>query len=117
LALSDVKGTHETVPKPLVEEILLAGKEGGYIISSSCPILDTKEGREQTQPPHIQAKKCYQRYLDKTDGAKFLVTMEEPNATSPEPIEFKVDAQGLSLARAAASAASIIISKPAPRAG
>jgi hypothetical protein len=112
-----VKGTYETEPKPLVEEILLAGNEGGYIVSSSCPILDTKEGREQTQPPHTQAKKCYQRYLDKTDGAKFLVTMEEPNATRPEPLEFKVEAQGLSLASAAVSAASLIISKPAPRAG
>lgn len=117
LALSDVKGAYETEPKPLVKEILLAGKEGGYIVSSSCPILDTKEGREQTQPPHTQAKKCYQRYLDKTDGAKVLVTMEEPNATRPEPLEFKVEPQGLSLASAAASAASIIISKPAPRAG
>ena len=116
LALSDVKGTYETVPKPYVEDILLAGKEGSYIVSSSCPILDTKEGREQIQPPHIQAKKCYQRYLDKTNGAKFLVTMEEPNATRPQPLEFKVEAQGLSLVGAAA-AAGIIISKPAPRAG
>ncbi|PKB13757.1 hypothetical protein [Janthinobacterium sp. 64] len=117
LALSDVKGTYETVPKPYVEDILLAGKEGSYIVSSSCPILDTKEGREQIQPPHIQAKRCYQRYLDKTNGAKFLVTMEEPNATRPQPLEFKVEAQGLSLVSAAASAACIIISKPAPRAG
>ncbi|MBW3499936.1 hypothetical protein [Janthinobacterium sp. NKUCC08_JDC] len=117
LALSDVKGTYETIPKPYVEDILLAGKEGSYIVSSSCPILDTKEGREQIQPPHIQAKKCYQRYLDKTNGAKFLVTMEEPNATRPQPLEFKVEAQGLSLVGAAASAAGIIISKPAPRAG
>lgn len=117
LALSDEKGESETTPKPLVEEILLSGKEGAYIVSSSCPILDTKEGREQTQPPHIQAKKCYETYRKKTGGAKFLVTMEEPNATKPEPLEFKVDNQGLSLARAAASAASIIISKPAPRAG
>lgn len=117
LALSDEKGEFETTPKPLVEELLLLGKEGAYIVSSSCPILDTKEGREQTQPPHIQAKKCYETYRKKTGGAKFLVTMEEPNATKPEPLEFKVDNQGLSLARAAALAASVIISKPAPRAG
>ena len=117
LALSDEKGEFETTPKPLVEELLLLGKEGAYIVSSSCPILDTKDGREQTQPPHIQAKKCYETYRKKTGGAKFLVTMEEPNATKPEPLEFKVDGQGLSLARAAASAASVIISKPAPRAG
>lgn len=117
LALSDDKGEFETIPKPLVEELLLSGREGAYIVSSSCPIPDTKEGREQPQPPHIQAKKCYETYRKKTGGAKFLVTMEEPNATKPEPLEFKVDSQGLSLARAAASAASVIISKPAPRAG
>ncbi|TXH16749.1 MAG: hypothetical protein E6R00_05475 [Gammaproteobacteria bacterium] len=117
LALSDEKGEFETTPKPLVEELLLSGKEGAYIVSSSCPILDTKEGREQTQPPHVQAKKSYETYRKKTGGAKLLVTMEEPNATKPEPLEFKVDSQGLSLARAAASAASVIISKPAPRAG
>ncbi|CAJ2781444.1 Uncharacterised protein [Burkholderia pseudomallei] len=117
LALSDEKGEFETKPKPLVEEILMLGKEGAYIVSSSCPILDTREGREQTQPPHIQAKKCYETYRKKTGGAKFLVTMEEPNAAKPEPMEFKVDDLGLSLVRAAASAASAIISKPAPRAG
>lgn len=117
LALSNEKGEFETTPKPLVEELLLSGKDGAYIVSSSCPILDTKEGREQTQPPHIQAKKCYETYRKKTGGAKFLVTMAEPNATKPEPLEFKVDNHGVSLVRAAASAASVIISKPAPRAG
>ncbi len=95
----------------------MAGKEGGYLVCSSAPILDTSEGREQSLPPHIQAKKCYERYLKKVAGAKFLVTMEEPNATKPEPLEFKIDHQGLSLSRAAISAVGIIISKPAPRAG
>jgi len=117
LALSDDKGEFETVPKPLVAEILQAGKDGAYIVSSSFPILDTKEGHEQTQPPHIQAKKCYETYRKRTGGAKFLVTMEEPNGSKPEPLEFKVDTQGLSLVRAATSAAAIITSKPAPRAG
>lgn len=117
LALSDEKGENETAPKSLVEEILLSGKEGAYIVSSSNPIINTKEGREQTQPPHIQAKKCYETYRKNVGGAKFFVTMEEPNATKPEPLEFKVDNYGLSLVRVAASAASIIISKPAPRAG
>ena len=117
LALSDEKGEFETIPKPLIKEILMSGKEGAYIVSSSCPIMDTKEGREQTQPPHIQAKKCYETYRKKTGGATFLVTMEEPNGTKPEPLEFKVDNLGLSLARAASTAAAILTSKPAPRAG
>lgn len=117
LALSDEKGEFETTPKPLVKEILMSSKEGAYIVSSSCPIMDTKEGREQIQPPHVQAKKCYETYREKTGGAKFLVTMEEPNGTKPEPLEFKVDNLGLSLARAATSATAILTSKPAPRAG
>lgn len=117
LALSDDKGQFETKPKPRVEEILLSGKDGAYIVSSSHPIMDTKEGREQTQPPHIQAKKCYETYRKKTGGAKFLVTMEEPNGTKPEPLVFKVDNHGLSLVRTATSAVGILTSKPAPRAG
>ncbi|MDR5804970.1 hypothetical protein [Caballeronia sp. LZ001] len=117
LALSDEKGEFETTPNPLVETILLSGKAGGYIVSSSCPIPDTRDAREQTQPPHLQARKCYERYLKKVDGAKFMVTMEEPNASKPEPIEFTIDNAGLSVTRAAASAAAIVTSKPAPRAG
>lgn len=116
-ALSDEKGEFETTPKSGPKEILLAGKEGGYLVSSSAPIMDTREGREQTQPPHIQAKKCYETYRKKTGGAKFLVTMEEPNGTKPAPLEFKIDDQGLSLVRAASTATAIIASNPAPRAG
>lgn len=116
-ALSDEKGEFETKPEAGAKEILLAGKEGAYLVSSNVPILDTKEGREQPQPPHIQARKCYESYLKKVGGAKFLVTMAEPNASKPEPLEFKVDNLGVSLARAATSAASLLISKPAPRAG
>ena len=117
LALNKEKGEYETVPTPLVAEILTAGKEGAYVVSSSCPIPDTKDAREKCLPPHIQARKCYQTYLKKTGGAKFLVTMEEPNAAKPEPLEFKVDENGISLTRGAVAAANIIIAKPTPRAG
>lgn len=117
LALSDEKGEHETVPQPLIEELLLKGKDGAYLVSSSCPIPDTKEGREQLQPAHIQAKKCYENYLDQVGGAKFLVTMEEPNANKPEPIVFKIESHGISLDKKVLSATAIITSTPAPRAG
>jgi hypothetical protein len=116
--LSDDKGDTETIPKPLIKELLLLGKENAYIVSSSNPIEDTKEGREQKQPPHIQAKKCYERYLKEVDGAKFLVTMEEPNTTKPEPIIFEIDNNGISRGgKIFGSGISIITSKPAPRAG
>ncbi|MDC4226745.1 MAG: MBL fold metallo-hydrolase [Candidatus Manganitrophus sp.] len=117
LALSDKKGESETEPKPRVKELLEAGKEGSYIVSSSRPIADTKEGREQDQPPHIQAKKCYEKYLRSVKGAKFLVTMEDPNETKPEPIVFQIESSGITRERRITSAASIITSTPAPRAG
>ncbi|NVZ09770.1 hypothetical protein HW932_10905 [Allochromatium humboldtianum] len=117
LALSDEKGEIETTPKPLVKELLENGKEGAYMISSSRPIKDTQEAREQQQPPHIQAKNCYVRYLKNVGGAKFLATMETPNTTKPEPIEFKIDGCGISLDKKLMSAATVITSSRAPRAG
>ncbi len=116
-ALSDEKGDTETAPKPLIKELLENGKDGAYLVSSSAPIHDSSEGRGQAQPPHIQSKKCYERYLREVGGAKFLVTMEEPNTTKPEPIEFKIDGNGLSLDRKLMSAAAVITSSRAPRAG
>ena len=116
-ALSDEKGDNETIPKPLVKELLQQGKPGAYLVSSSNPIPDSKDAYDQAQPPHIQARKCYQRYLGEIGGAKFLVTMEEPNATKPEPITFKVEIGGISIDRKLASAAAMITSSRAPRAG
>jgi len=116
--LSDDKGDTETKPKPLIKELLLLGKENAYVVSSSNPIEDTKEGREQKLPPHIQAKKCYERYLKEVDGAKFLVTMEEPNKKKPEPIIFEIDNNGISRGgKAFGSGITILTSSPAPRAG
>lgn len=116
--LSDDKGDTETIPKPLIEELLLLGKENAYVVSSSNPIEDTEKGREQKEPPHIQAKKCYERYLKKVDGAKFLVTMEEPNTKKPEPIVFEIANNGISRGgKTSASGISIITSSPARRAG
>jgi hypothetical protein len=117
LALSDEKGTYETTPKPGPETILQQGKKDAYLVSSSFPILDTKEGREQQQPPHIQAKKCYVRYLNKIQGRKFLVTMEEPNAKHPGPLVFEVTQWGMTLQRSSLIGAPAIIAAIPPRAG
>ncbi len=116
-ALSNEKGESITSPTDLVQELLLSGKGGAYLVSSSNPIEDSKEGREQVQPPHIQARKCYEKYLKKNDGCKFLVTMEESEPSDPKPIEFTIEDNGISLKKESISAAYIITSKPAPRAG
>jgi hypothetical protein len=116
-ALSDEKGTTETAPVPLVKEILLQGKQGAYIVSSSEPTQDTEEARLQEQPPHIQARKCYERFLEQVDGARLLVTMEESKASEPKPIVFQLDRDGLTHEKPRLSAATHITSRPAPRAG
>ncbi len=116
-ALSDVKGVRETMPKPSVKELLLAGRNGSYVVSSSDPIADTDAAREQLQPPHIQARRCYENHLREVGGAQFLVTMEEPTKRSPEPLVFTISADGITRERAIVSAAVGLISSRAPRAG
>jgi hypothetical protein len=115
--LSDAKGDRETDPKPLVKELLLSGRQDAYIVSCSNPIPDIKETYAQTQPPHIQAKRAYERYLKQVGGRKFLVTMEEPNAYHPEPIEFEITFSGISRARSALIGAPAVVAYRPPRAG
>jgi hypothetical protein len=117
LSLSDVKGEKETEPKPLVKELLLAGKQDSYIVSCSKPVVDVKESYDQIQPPHIQARKAYERYLKEVKGRKFLVTMEEPNATKPEPLVFDVTAGGVSWTKMALIGAPAIVASRPSRAG
>lgn len=117
LSLSDVKGEKETEPKPLVKELLLAGKQDSYIVSCSKPVVDVKESYDQVQPPHIQARKAYERYLKEVKGRKFLVTMEEPNATKPEPLVFDVTAGGVSWTKMALIGAPAIVASRPSRAG
>lgn len=116
-SLSDEKGEKETVPKPLIKDLLLQGQAGAYIVSSSRPIKDEPSSYEEIQPPHIQARKCYESHLSDVGGRKFLVTMEEPNTTKPKPIVFNVTSGGVTLERSVAFGAPAIVSSTPPRAG
>lgn len=116
-SLSDEKGERETEPKPLVKELLLAGKPDSYIVSCSKPVVDVKESYDQVQPPHIQARKAYERHLKEVKGRKFLVTMEEPNAAKPEPLVFDVTAGGISWTKTALIGAPAIVANRPSRAG
>jgi hypothetical protein len=111
------KGEKETEPKPLVKELLLQGKKDAYIVSCSNPIPDVKDSYTQIQPPHIQARKTYEKYLKEVGGRKFLVTMEEPNANKPEPIIFEITSGGVTWKRSGSIGAPAIILSSPPRAG
>ncbi|MDR1647210.1 MAG: hypothetical protein LBR88_04130 [Zoogloeaceae bacterium] len=116
-ALNEEKGKSETDPASLVKDLLRMGKPDAYIVSCSKPIPDAKESYEQVQPPHIQARKAYERYLREVNGRKFLVTMEEPNTKKPEPIIFEVGRYGITWKRSISIGAPAIITSPPPRAG
>lgn len=116
-ALNEEKGKDETIPTPLVKDLLLMGKSDAYIVSCSKPIPDVKDSYEQVQPPHIQARKAYERYLKEVGGRKFLVTMEEPNANKPEPIIFEIGSGGVTWKRSATIGAPAILASRPPRAG
>jgi hypothetical protein len=116
-ALNPDKGDTQTVPLPLVEQLLLYGQAGAYIVSSSKPINHTIEAYQQKQPPHIQAKNCYKNYLERIGGRRFIVTMEEPTPQKPKPLEFHITSGGVNLDTSKNSGINIIVSSPAPRAG
>lgn len=109
-ALSEDKGEKETIPTAKVKKLLLHGQAGAYMVSSSDPIDDDEEARQQKQPPHIQAKKAYERYLKETEGRKFLVTMERPSREKPQPLVFKISRDGIRIVRVTTPAAAIVSS-------
>ena len=117
LSLNEDKGDKITEPTPLVRELLLQGQTGAYMVSSSDPISDTRSAYEQTQPPHIQARKCYEKYLREVIGRKLLVTMEEPNTAKPKPLEFEINKHGCKLVTQATTGVGIATSITPPRAG
>jgi len=117
LARDGEKGERVTVPIDEVKRLLKYGKRDSYLISSSHPINSDKEAYEQIQPPHVQAKNAYEKYLKEIDGRKFLTTMEEPTRVNPKPIKFEITAGGLSKAVAVTSGSSMAAAAAPSRAG
>jgi hypothetical protein len=116
-SLSDEKGKKETEPKPKVKDLLLMGNTDSYMVSSSKPAPDTTAAYDEVQPPHIQARKAYQTHLSEVKGRKFLVTMEQPSTSKPEPMTFEITSGGVGWKETAKKGAAAIITSPAPRAG
>lgn len=117
LSLSDEKGVKHTEPKEKIKDLLLNGRKDAYMVSSSKPIFKDNNAYQQVQPPHIQAKNTYEDYLKKVNGRKILVTMEEPNAAMPKPLEFEIGRYGVTFKTSGKTGAAAIVSTTPPRAG
>jgi hypothetical protein len=112
LSLSSEKGKVETTPVPNVEWLLNQCRSRAILVSTSWPIDDVDE----IQPPHFQAKNCYNRIL-RTKSGLIRVTMEYPNRVSPTRLVVSITPGGASIATTSALSGAGLISAPAPRVG
>lgn len=116
LSLGPGKGKDKTTP---VDEVAWLyeeqGLEGAVIVSTSKPIpaKGSKED-DDPQPPHRQAANYYKGVVGATD---FIVTMEHPKESAPEPVVIEIGSSGATLKVVAMTGAHIATSRPAPRAG
>ncbi|GAB7216048.1 hypothetical protein [Dickeya oryzae] len=115
LAENGDKGEKETIPLDKVKDLLLMGQKDAYIICSSQAFdSDTKEAESRSQPPHIQAKRCYERYLKQVGGRRFIVTGENEGTKRPKPVTiiFKRDGASINTVTKVAGAAAVLASQP-----
>lgn len=110
--LSDEKGTHETVPDPEVLELFEKGNYGLTIVSPSKPIPN----EDTVQPPHVQAARFYRKLAARKYG-QFIVTMEYPDVSGPQPLEMTISEVGAQVVRIRKPVGAAIASAAAPRAG
>lgn len=113
LSLGPQKGKDRTEPssnlKWLYED---QSREGCLLVSTS----DVIPSEDTVQPPHRQAANYYRHVADTVDG-EFIVTMEHPKASSPDPLEIEITRSGPKRRKKMAPAAAVITSTRAPRAG
>ncbi len=114
LALSAEKGKDITVPDPEIRWLYEQGADGGIIISSSKPIPTTDQ---DPQPPHRQAANYYRERAANIPDGEFVVTMEHPKISHPEPLVITLGTNGATVKKIAAAASIAVTGRPAPRAG
>lgn len=118
LSIGPVKGGDRTDPTPEVAWLYeTQGQQGAVMVGTCKPI--PSEGSEEDrdpQPPHREAANYYRKVARKLAG-QFVVTMEYPRESSPEPLVIEIDGSGATLKKSGRSAAAIVLSQDAPRAG
>lgn len=111
--LAEEKGKDKTEPVEEVKWLFeTQGQKGGIIVSTSDPIPseDTK------QPPHRQAANYYKGVVSDLRG-EFIVTMEHPKTSAPEPLVVEVSESKACIRKQVMAAGISIISQTGRRAG
>lgn len=96
-------------PTEKIQWLLQQSGNSAYMVASCEKVT------EETSPPHMCAKRAYEKYS--ADDVNFLATMEHipDNGRKPTPIRFEIDSMGLTLKEEHAKQS--YFSKSAPRAG
>jgi hypothetical protein len=112
LSLNNEKGKDKTDPVEEVKWLFEQGQDSAKIISTSkeIPTEDTE------QPPHRQAANYYKDAAKGING-EFLVTMEFPKSSKPEPLVVNIDDDGATTVKRNLGAVGIIAHQPARRTG
>ena len=114
LSLGPEKGKDKTEPAQEVAWIYeQQGQRGGKIVSTSQPI---PANGDDIQPPHRQAANYYREVANKLDG-EYLVTMEHPRVSAPEPLVIVIDGTKARVKSSGSLGVSAIVTRRPPRAG
>jgi hypothetical protein len=86
---SETKGKAKVSPD--ARSALAVTRKGAMIVASCAPIKD-----DYNDPPCIGAKREYEAIV-KDAGGSFICVGEQPSEANPEPLEFTVSGEGVSL--------------------
>lgn len=117
-SLGPDKGRDTTQPTDLIARLYenYSG-DGCIIISTSKPIPQKgTDSDEDPQPPHRQAANYYRSVCTSRNG-EFVVTMEHPRASAPEPFVIEIDDRKARLRKPVALSFAVASQRSAPRAG
>lgn len=89
-SLGPEKGTEVTKPVPEVAQLFEELSEQRSILVSSSDVIPTID---TNQPPHQQAANYYKAVARERDG-EFVVTMQHPKPSRPEPLVITIDGTG-----------------------
>uniref|UniRef100_A0A372IJS2 Uncharacterized protein n=1 Tax=Paracidobacterium acidisoli TaxID=2303751 RepID=A0A372IJS2_9BACT len=114
LSLGPDKGTTKTKP---TEDIAYFYEKKllwrATLISTSKPIPTNDD---DPQPPHRQAANYYREQAD-AQGGTYIVTMENPKASSPETLVIEITGSKAKQKKSYSAGLVSAVSQPAPRAG
>lgn len=112
-SLGPEKGDNCTKPTENIAYLYEKKLTANAILVSSSRSVPSSD--EDVQPPHRQAKKYYTNCLSL--GGTFVITMEHPKASNPEPLVIEITSSRGKIKRAFASGASVATASVPPRAG